>query len=97
MSRTVYYHICDDCGAHLDPGETCDCKSRAVTNLKVGETLVLGVDISGSPDTLVITIGRQTLWFNGNPHVEIINTITITGPNAEMLYSALLGETKLNL
>lgn len=20
-----YYHTCPDCGAHLDPGEPCDC------------------------------------------------------------------------
>lgn len=22
----AYYNICPDCGAHLDPGERCDCK-----------------------------------------------------------------------
>ena len=21
----AYYNICDNCGAHLDPGEKCDC------------------------------------------------------------------------
>ena len=21
-----YYHICPQCGAHLDPGERCDCE-----------------------------------------------------------------------
>lgn len=21
-----YYRTCPDCGAHLDPGEICDCK-----------------------------------------------------------------------
>jgi hypothetical protein len=21
-----YFHTCPDCGAHLDPGETCDCQ-----------------------------------------------------------------------
>lgn len=21
----AYYHTCPDCGAHLDPGEECDC------------------------------------------------------------------------
>ena len=21
----TYYHECPDCGAHLDPGEICDC------------------------------------------------------------------------
>lgn len=24
----AYYHICQNCGAHLDPGETCDCRSE---------------------------------------------------------------------
>lgn len=24
----AYYNICPDCGAHLDPGETCDCKEE---------------------------------------------------------------------
>ena len=22
----MYYRICERCGAHLDPGETCDCQ-----------------------------------------------------------------------
>ena len=22
------YNVCPDCGAHLDPGETCDCKNE---------------------------------------------------------------------
>jgi len=22
----AYYHICSNCGAHLDPDETCDCE-----------------------------------------------------------------------
>ena len=21
-----YYHTCPECGAHLDPGEKCDCE-----------------------------------------------------------------------
>lgn len=21
-----YYHVCPNCGSHLDPGERCDCK-----------------------------------------------------------------------
>lgn len=24
-----YYRICPRCGAHLDPGETCDCNENA--------------------------------------------------------------------
>ncbi len=24
----AYYHICPKCGAHLDPGEKCDCREK---------------------------------------------------------------------
>jgi len=24
-----YYHECPECGANLDPGETCDCRKPA--------------------------------------------------------------------
>ncbi len=24
----MYGYICEDCGAHLDPGEKCDCVQR---------------------------------------------------------------------
>lgn len=24
----AYYSVCPYCGAHLDPGEPCDCKDR---------------------------------------------------------------------
>lgn len=24
--RPMYYRTCPDCGAHLDPGEQCDCR-----------------------------------------------------------------------
>ena len=24
----MYGYICSDCGAHLDPGEKCDCKQK---------------------------------------------------------------------
>lgn len=24
----AYYHECPVCGAHLDPGETCDCEKE---------------------------------------------------------------------
>lgn len=24
----AYYNICPRCGAHLDPGEKCDCKEK---------------------------------------------------------------------
>ena len=25
----AYYRVCPDCGAHLDPGEKCDCRVGA--------------------------------------------------------------------
>ena len=25
----MYNYICESCGAHLDPGERCDCKKEA--------------------------------------------------------------------
>ena len=27
-----YYRTCPDCGAHLDPGERCDCHDENTTN-----------------------------------------------------------------
>lgn len=31
----MYYHICPDCGANLDPGEKCDCKKeKALQNAR---------------------------------------------------------------
>lgn len=26
MRKDTYYDVCPFCGAHLDPGERCDCK-----------------------------------------------------------------------
>ena len=44
----AYYHTCPYCGAHLDPGERCDClesrRERAaqlIAPLTVGERLKL--------------------------------------------------------
>lgn len=30
----AYYDICPDCGAHLDPGEKCDCKDGIEENVR---------------------------------------------------------------
>ena len=27
-----YYRICEECGAHLDPGEVCDCQKETVAD-----------------------------------------------------------------
>lgn len=29
MKKGCYYHTCPHCGAHLDPGESCDCETEA--------------------------------------------------------------------
>ena len=31
----AYYHTCPDCGAHLDPGEKCDCKNEEINLIKI--------------------------------------------------------------
>lgn len=28
MNKDYYYHTCPRCGAHLDPGERCDCEDE---------------------------------------------------------------------
>jgi len=41
-----YYRICPECGAHLDPGEICDCIKdaalRAGTSESGGRTFTYG-------------------------------------------------------
>lgn len=37
-----YYRTCPDCGAHLDPGEICDCKDTE--GARVTGTDALGKD-----------------------------------------------------
>ncbi len=32
-----YYRICPCCGAHLDPGERCDCKEEEAQRRKEAE------------------------------------------------------------
>lgn len=33
-----YYRICPKCGAHLDPGEVCDCMKKPLQVLPTPET-----------------------------------------------------------
>lgn len=33
-----YFHICPRCGAHLDPGEVCDCRNEEKAPASVGST-----------------------------------------------------------
>ncbi|MBQ8043617.1 MAG: hypothetical protein IJ272_05650 [Clostridia bacterium] len=37
----AYFNVCDKCGAHLDPGEVCDCNSKREVLRKKYEELVI--------------------------------------------------------
>lgn len=41
-----YYRICPHCGAHLDPGEVCDCRDNEKTALGAANTEGGRVDTS---------------------------------------------------
>lgn len=32
MVKRMYFNTCDKCGAHLDPGEKCDCTKELEHN-----------------------------------------------------------------
>lgn len=51
-----YFKVCPHCGAHLDPGERCDCRNeetaRGATNTTDGKVeMDLNKDLSTSYDT----------------------------------------------
>lgn len=31
----MYYNVCPDCSAHLDPGEECDCKKEQMKRQQI--------------------------------------------------------------
>lgn len=35
----MYGYVCDKCGAHLDPGEHCDCEAEKEHRKKIAEKL----------------------------------------------------------
>lgn len=35
-----YYRTCPKCGAHLDPGEVCDCTKKSVPSVAAPRTLI---------------------------------------------------------
>lgn len=35
--KSRYYRTCPCCGAHLDPGERCDCEEKSEQNGKAAE------------------------------------------------------------
>jgi len=51
-----YYRVCPRCGAHLDPGEVCDCQTEKNTpasaaNAGEGGAEHVDDDVSASNDT----------------------------------------------
>ncbi len=50
-----YYRTCPDCGAHLDPGEVCDCQTEkkapaSAANTGEGKAEHIDHDVSASND-----------------------------------------------
>ena len=37
----AYFNVCNNCGAHLDPGEMCDCLTKREVLRKKYEGLVI--------------------------------------------------------
>lgn len=37
----AFYNVCPKCGAHLDPGELCDCEETAEKEKKAREQLLV--------------------------------------------------------
>ena len=52
MRRYAYYKSCPECGANLDPGESCDCD-------KDPELITLGFDPANGDDTSSLCVTRQ--------------------------------------
>lgn len=51
-----YYHVCPHCGAHLDPGEVCDCREKekppaGAANTDEGGEEQIKPAVSASDDT----------------------------------------------
>lgn len=56
----MYYNVCPDCGAHLDPGEPCDCKAVKKQNeekynrmLSVDEANQIRMNLEGTYDQTI--------------------------------------------
>jgi hypothetical protein len=72
-----YWH-CSECNGNFDHGEKCDCE----INLKVSETIIIGVDISNDKDISCVQVAKQT-----GSSFEVVNTFY--GEEAEKMYEML--------
>ena len=75
-----YWH-CSTCGGNFDHGEKCDCLPKE-PKLKVSDSLMLGVDLSGGKDISVIQVFRR----EGNAY-NLVSTIS--GEEADKTYDIL--------
>lgn len=74
-----YFQTCYICGAHLDPGEMCNCETTPVP--RVTGAFVVGFDISSGTDISSVTIVYRD------------SERTIFGKDAEELYAKLAEKT----
>ena len=77
-----YYTECPDCGAHLDPGESCDCVAKPTEY--ISERYVVGVDISAGNDLSCVGVYRIA-----DSKTTVIKMTY--GKEAEELYTKLTG------
>ncbi|MCM1179948.1 MAG: hypothetical protein NC347_06810 [Clostridium sp.] len=52
----AYYNVCPNCGAHLDPGEPCDCKDRVEEKPKMS---VLHTEVEQHTGQLRMILRRE--------------------------------------
>lgn len=68
MAHNVY-HTCPDCGAHLDPGETCECQKETSCEDGVCDIVFDPTIINGK--VTEVSMCRRPLepWEKANPNI----------------------------
>lgn len=51
----MYYRVCGECGAHLDPGEKCDCKKKIFFS-KIRKSHLRGCDFQDNVFVISVTV-----------------------------------------
>lgn len=64
--KRTYYTVCEYCGAHLDPGEKCDCRKSELLN---GNDTV-SIPYAYTMDNSVYTNTLNTNTLNANTQDE---------------------------
>ena len=50
------YQTCENCGAYLDPGETCDCSERSDEKEEQNKMSLCGGTQEGSKAKILVTV-----------------------------------------